>query len=222
VFRRLVLVGMACTGLAGCYTAQADLSGRVAQESYATLPEKGTAERRASKPAGKGGAYFVEFRSRYALSYGHTFLVYGQLTPKGELPPLSAENVAGFHPAGEGPELWTAGHIVPVQSETGPSDGDLEEEYVSARYRVYLKEPDFRKVAAFIKQRQKITTMWHAALYNCNAWVGDIARSMGLRVPLNTLQYPASFITELRNLNSGETAAVEAPAAVTAWDPQAR
>jgi hypothetical protein len=153
------------------------------------------------------GKYFVEFRSRYALSYGHTFLVYGRLNAKGEVGKLTEENVAGLHPAGAGPELWTVGHAVPVPSETGPSDGDLEEEYVSARYRVVLSEPEFRRVAEHIKYEQQHSPLWHAVIYNCNQWVGNIARFMGLQAPGNSLQYPADYINAMRELNRGHDGA---------------
>src|SRR5919107_666399 len=85
--------------------------------------EEAAAQTGGRKAAGKkgvhkdGGKYFVEFRSRYALSYGHTFLVHGRLNDKGEIGELSAKNVAGFHPMGDGPELWTVGHVVPVPAE---------------------------------------------------------------------------------------------------------
>jgi hypothetical protein len=44
-------------------------------------------------------------------------------------------------------------------------------------------------------------------LYNCNAWVGEIARFMGLKAPMDTLQFPAEYINAMRELNSGQQAA---------------
>lgn len=152
--------------------------------------------------------YFVEFRSRYALSYGHTFLVHGRLDAKGEIGALTAERVAGLHPAGAGPELWTAGHVVPVPSETGPSDGDLEEKYVSARFRVMLSESEYEKVRRYIIYKQAHSPLWHAVIYNCNAWVGEVAQYMGLHAPANTVQYPANYINALKALNAGQNASL--------------
>jgi hypothetical protein len=146
------------------------------------------------------GRYFVEFRSRSALSYGHTFIVHGRMNERG---PIASSQVAGLHPAGDDPTPWLIGHIIPVPSETGPSDGDLDERYVSARYRVQLSEPEYRRVTAYIKQLQASSPTWHAITYNCNAFVADIARYMGLQTPSSTLLYPADFISELRTLNSG-------------------
>jgi hypothetical protein len=141
--------------------------------------------------------YFVEFKSRSAASYGHTFLVHGRVGSKGE--------VAGLHPATDSPIPWMIGHILLVPSETGASDGDTEEQYTTARYRIVLNETEYGQVAAYIRQLQASSPVWHAALYNCNAFVGDVARFMGLRTPPSTLVYPQSFITALRDLNKGRT-----------------
>jgi len=77
------------------------------------------------------GPYYFEFRSRQAWDYGHTFVVFGRV---GEAP--SRNNVAGLSPKGDDPQMWLMGHYVPVPSDTGWTDGDLEDKYITARYRV--------------------------------------------------------------------------------------
>jgi hypothetical protein len=211
--RNILLIVLAATPLVACNTVQAELDG----VSYATLSssaEQATPRPRGRKAAPKdAGQYFVEFRARYALSYGHTFLVHGRLNAKGQVGELSAKNVAGFHPAGDGPELWTVGHLMPVPAETGPSDGDLEEEYVSARYRVLVSEGEYRRVAAYIKSKQASSTPWHAVLYNCNAWIGDVARFMGLKAPDSHWLLPADYINAMRRLNTEQQVAEKPPGA---------
>jgi hypothetical protein len=212
---RFFLLMFLAAPLAACNTVQSDADGA----SFAALSEgtKVPASRNAARRGrhADAGRYFVEFRSRYALSYGHTFLVYGRLNDKGEVGELSDKNVAGFHPAGLGSELWMIGHAVPVPAETGPSDGDLEEEYVSARYRVYLSENEYARAAAHINAKRAKGGLWHAATYNCNLWVGEIATFMGLKAPSSHWIYPASYINEMKRLNTGEappaTAAAPAP-----------
>ena len=161
-FLRAFLILLLATPLAACNTVQNDIDGA----SFAALTDHSqhaspaaapVGERNASKKAKAGrhkdaGRYFVEFRSRYALSYGHTFLVHGRLNEKGEIGELTEKNVSGFHPAGLGSELWMVGHVVPVPAETGPSDGDLEEEYVSARFRVYLSEAEYNRFYAHLQE----------------------------------------------------------------------
>jgi hypothetical protein len=158
---------------------------------------KATGRKTAEKSAYR---YFIEFRSRYALSYGHTFLAHGRLNARGE---IVESEVAGLHPAGEGPQLWMIGHILPVPSETGPSDGDLEEQYISARYRIDLNEAEYKEVVAFIRKLQASSPIWHAAMYNCNKFVGVVAEHMGLRTP-PSIQRPQEFITNLREMNAGQ------------------
>jgi hypothetical protein len=171
----------------------------------------------ARKTAQKSGArYYIEFRSRYALSYGHTFTMRGRLNARGE---IATREVAGLHPKGDGPELWTVGHVVFVPAETGPSDGDLEDEYMSARYRIELSEAEYNRIDAHIREKQKNSPLWHAALYNCNKWTGEIAEFMGLKTPFHWLP-PQEFINGIRDLNSGQREA-SAPAARSAAAPAA-
>ena len=72
--------------------------------------------------------YFVEFRARSAASYGHMYVLYGQVNGRGE---IVKSDIAGLHPAGDSNNCencsvvsWTLGHLLFVPSETGASDGD--------------------------------------------------------------------------------------------------
>jgi len=153
-----------------------------------------------AKPAAAssgGGQYFVEFRARYAWDYGHTFIVHGRV---GE--PLTKASVAGLSPVGDDSTAWVIGHYVPVPAETGWTDGDLEDKYISARYRVYMSKAQYDRVMVFVRQLQASKKVWSAELYNCNAFVGDIAQFMGLRVPKSSLIYPRVFINNMRQINT--------------------
>ena len=142
--------------------------------------------------------YFIEFRARSALSYGHTFLVHGRAGQK-----ITARDVIGLHPATESSVPWMIGHLIPVVSETGASDGDFEEAYVIARYRIGLTEAEYKKTLGTMRAMQKNHPVWHAVLYNCNRFVGDVAESMGLKAPSNSLLMPKDFINTLKSLNGG-------------------
>ena len=142
--------------------------------------------------------YFIEFRARAAQSYGHTFAVYGRVGQK-----ITADQVVGLHPFTESAIPWMAGHLILVPSETGASDGDIEEQYITARYRILLSGQDYLRLVAHMKQMQASSPVWHAVLYNCNAFVADIAKYMGLKTPSSTLLMPKDFITQLRELNAG-------------------
>ena len=156
----------------------------------------------ASVPAAGGVAgktYYIEFRSRSAQSYGHTFAMYGRLNGGR----IASKTVVGLHPFTESAVPWMIGHLVLVPSETGPSDGDTEDQYVTARARVVMNEAEYRKVLGYINQLKAKSPVWHAVLYNCNAFVGDIAQFMGLETPTSTMLMPEEYIGGIRDLNVG-------------------
>jgi hypothetical protein len=134
----------------------------------------------------------VDFRARTAASYGHAFIWYGK-TGEREV------EVAGLHPAGD-TVPYVLGHVMFVPSETGPSYGDLDEEYLTASYRVYLSEADAKKVFAYIKHLQATSPVWNAATTNCTAFIGRIAAFMGLETPFHLLK-PEEYVNRLRELN---------------------
>jgi hypothetical protein len=142
------------------------------------------------------GLYYVDFRARTAASYGHAFVWYGRADQK-------QIEVAGLHPASESVVPYILGHLIPVPSETGKSYGDLDEEYVTASYRVYMSEAEGQRVFAYIKHLQSSRPLWNAPTYNCVAFIQDIARYMGLKVPGNHLLYPEDWVNQLRALNGG-------------------
>jgi hypothetical protein len=157
-----------------------------------------TSVKRAKKPQSAKGPYYVDFRARTAASYGHAFVWYGKTSEK-------AVEVAGLHPAGD--EVpYILGHLMWVPSETGASYGDLDPEYLTANYRVYLSEADAQKVFAYIKHLQATSPLWNAQTTNCTAFIGRIATFMGLKAPFH-LQRPENYINELKALNGGRQTA---------------
>jgi hypothetical protein len=148
-----------------------------------------------------GGRYFVDFRARTAASYGHAFLWYGRLKENGK---VGAIEVAGLHPASDSVIPYILGHIIPVPSETGKSYGDLDEQYLTASYRVYLTDAQARSVFAYIKQKQASSPIWQAGTVNCTGFISDVAAYMGLRTPnVPTLMYPEDLVNAIKKLNGG-------------------
>src|SRR5947208_380034 len=149
-----------------------------ASAAHAAAPgQPAPGRKKAEKP---GARYFFEFRSRTALSYGHAYVVYGRLDAKGR---MVDPHIGGIHPASNNVVPYMLGHFVPVPAEHGASDGDLEEQYVSARYRVIVSEAEYNRVVAYIKELEASTPVWHAVLYSCISFVSDVAKAIGLRTP---------------------------------------
>lgn len=153
-------------------------------------PKKLSVRRTAS--AAIKGPYYVDFRSRTAASYGHAFVWFGKSTDK-------KVDVAGLHPAGD--EVpFVLGHVVPVPAETGASYGDLDPEYLTASYRVYMSEADAKRVFAYIRKLQSTTKLWNEMTNNCTSFMGQIAGFMGLKTPFY-MMYPEDYVNKLREMN---------------------
>ncbi len=171
-------------------------------------PRPAMRTRTAAKPVKAEARYFVEFRGRHALSYGHAYIAFGRLNGKGE---IVESEVAGLHPATESSIPWTIGHLIPVPSEVGASDGDLEDEYISARYRVELSAAEYARVVAHIRHLQATSPLWWAPVYNCVSFLKDVAQYMGLKTPAVTWLYPAVFVNAMREMNKGPQHAAATP-----------
>ncbi len=196
----LVALG-ALTGL-GAVTARADDTAK--PDATAASSQKIVRTGSAKTAVSGSGDYYIEFRSRYAWDYGHTFIVHGRV---GQAP--TKASVAGLSPVGDDSTAWVIGHYVPVPAETGWTDGDLEDKYISARYRVLMNKEQYDRVVAYIRELQANSHTWSAELYNCNAFVADVAKYMGLKVPSSTLIYPKVFVTHMRLMNTGHPDAAE-------------
>ncbi|WP_213288447.1 hypothetical protein [Bradyrhizobium sp. sGM-13] len=140
------------------------------------------------------GPYYVDFRARTAASWGHAFVWFGKTSER-------AVEVAGLTPAGD-TAAYVLGHLLWVPSETTASYGDLDPQYLTASYRVYLNEPDAKKVFAYIKKLQASSPVWNAETTNCTAFIGSIAEFMGLKVP-HRWQRPEEYVNNLKAMNSG-------------------
>jgi hypothetical protein len=142
------------------------------------------------------GPYYVDFRARTAASYGHAFVWYGKSSER-------QVEVAGLHPKGD-VLPYVLGHLMWVPSETGASYGDLDEQYLTASYRVYLNEADAKKVFAHIKHLQATSPVWNAQTTNCTSFIGRIASFMGLKTPFH-IKMPEDYVNQLKEMNGGRS-----------------
>jgi hypothetical protein len=153
---------------------------------------KGSAHER--RKAEAKGPYYVDFRARTAASWGHAFVWYGKTGQR-------AVEVAGLTPAGD-TLAYMLGYFAFVPSETGASYGDLDPDYLTASYRVYLNEADAKRVFAYIKKLQTNSPVWNAETANCTSFIGSIADFMGLKTPVRWRR-PEEYVNSLREMNGG-------------------
>jgi hypothetical protein len=167
--------------------ADATALGDVTSEAKPAPPS--TAKRTSAK-----GPYYVDFRARTAASWGHAFVWYGKTSER-------QVEVAGLTPKGDEVE-YVIGYMTLVPSETGASYGDLDPQYLTANYRVYLNEADAKRVFAYIKKLQASSPVWNAETFNCTSFIGDIASYMGLKTPSRWLR-PENYVNRLKEMNGG-------------------
>jgi hypothetical protein len=218
----LFVVGLASTGLQVPSANAQGVTSAVVAAAYTTPAASTATERKKASSAGRvtsaghsssadsGKRYFIEFRSRNAESYGHMYVMYGVTNERHEI--IKSE-IAGFFPAGDGQHClncsvtnWTVGHVLPVPSEIGVSDGDLEEQYVTARFRVWLDAAQYRKVVSYVNERKAHRGPWNALFANCVTFGRDVAQALDLKMPFymrtpSIVMYPKDVVESLREAN---------------------
>jgi hypothetical protein len=155
--------------------------------------------------------YFVEFRARNAASYGHMYVMFGEANERHE---VVRSEIAGFFPAGDRRDClncslynWTIGHVLPVPSEIGASDGDLEEQYVLARFRVWIDAVQYKRLVAYIKARKANRGPWNAFVNNCVTFGRDVAVFLNVKMPLfaslppAVVMYPQQLVETMAQAN---------------------
>jgi hypothetical protein len=192
------------------YKRAATANGFVTSQASIEAKSTGPSTRKMRAETSAPGPYYVDFRARTAASYGHAFVWYGKSSER-------QVEVAGLHPAGD-VLPYVLGHLTWVPSETGASYGDLDPQYLTANYRVYLNEPDAKRVFAYIKELQASSPVWNAETTNCTAFIGRIASFMGLKVPFH-LQRPEAYVNSLREMNGGRRT-VQLASEQQAWTNQ--
>jgi hypothetical protein len=76
------------------------------------------------------------------------------------------------------------GHLVPVPSETGASDGDTENRYIIARYRVLLTKAEYRTLASSIKKLEDSSPVWQQRHRDCGPAHGNTrSRAVSVAAP---------------------------------------
>jgi hypothetical protein len=165
-------------------------------DANALVSSEAAAPRSSRRLAGTSakGPYYVDFRARTAASWGHAFVWYGKTSER-------QVEVAGLTPAGDTLE-YVLGYFTWVPSETGASYGDLDPQYLTANYRVYLNEADAKRVFAYIKKLQASSPVWNAETANCTSFIGSIAEFMGLKTPTRWTR-PEDYVNRLKEMNGG-------------------
>ncbi len=129
-------------------------------------------------PRGERPGYFIEFRARPSVYFGHTFIIYGQIDAAGR---VVERHHAGLVP---GDDFWQALVIpIPVRGEVR-ADPDDDARPTDAIYRRRLTAVEYRRLLAKLRLLRATQRQWHFIFFNCNDFVIEIAETVGLnRLP---------------------------------------
>ena len=153
----------------------------------------------------EGYPYYVEFRVAVNGVYGHSYIAYGRLDSRGR--PATAA-YADIHPTGDLPSM-VLGHFFPMDAATIP-DKDTLGYKIARRFRRPLTAPEYGRVNAVIAHIRAARHSWSVLAYNCNDFVADVARAVGMQTP-TTLSLPYDFIPALQAINASKRRQVSAP-----------
>jgi hypothetical protein len=173
---------LATAQIQGSQTTSAIVSARAAEAKPA--------------PAALPTGYYIDFRAAQIGTYGHSYVAYGRLNGRGQ--PADA-HYADLHPMGNY-AIMMLGHVLPVPANT-EWDPDVLKLPVASSYRRNLNAAEYRKLlAALQRARANKQRTWNAVSNNCNHFVAELAKAVGLRTP-HDFQLSYSFVPALRDLN---------------------
>jgi len=146
-------------------------------------------------------AFYLEFRARNETGgFGHSYVALGTIDASGQ---GHQTVVVGFMPRSADDNYWSKFGLS-VTGLVGYTRSDLLRR-ADAGFRVVLSRPRYFRLVSEIRSLRKTWTNYELVVHNCNSFVGEIASSVGLRIPLITAQYPVGYITELHALNAPPT-----------------
>jgi len=148
--------------------------------------------------------YYVEFRVAAIGVYGHTYIAYGRFDSLGR--PATAA-YADIHPTG-GFASMVLGHFFPMVAATIPEKDTLGHK-IASRFLRPLTAAEYARLTSVIARIRAARHAWSILAYNCNDFVADVARGMGMQTPA-TLALPYDFISRLQAMNEHRVRATSA------------
>lgn len=150
-------------------------------------------------------SHYVEFRAAVNGVYGHSYIAYGRLDSRGR--PATAA-YADIHPTGDLPSM-VLGHFFPMHAATIP-DKDTLGYKIARRFRRPITAAEYGRLNAVIAQIRAARHSWSVLAYNCNDFVADVARAVGMQTP-TTLSLPYDFIPALQAINVSKRRQISPP-----------
>src|SRR5262249_9375830 len=91
------------------------------------------------------------------------------------------------------------GHFIPMNAATTPEKDTLSCK-IASRFRRPLTATEYHRLNVIIARTRADRQVWSILAYNCNDFVADVARGIGMQTP-PTLSLPSAFIPTLEAMN---------------------
>lgn len=147
--------------------------------------------------AAQPGDLVVEFRARTGPDIvGHTFIAYGRVADDYS---IADEKAAGLYPKDN-----IGGFVFGITGTESTMTPVALDELIppSIVYRHRLTADQYARLLAAIEEARADPPDWSWTGYNCNSFVADMARVVGLKVPTGyTWLAPMLLVSELKHLN---------------------
>jgi len=213
---KLVLVALAAACLVGIGPC---LLGAPAVAAPQDVPPSGSnaADNKGAAAAASHG-YYIEFRVAQIGTYGHSYAAYGRLNANGQPADF---HYADLHPMGNY-AIMALGHLLPVPANT-QWDPDVLKLPIASSYRRKLGAAEYQRLLLAVQRaRANAHPTWNAVTNNCNHFIAELAKAVGLRTP-HDFQVSYSFVPALRDLNEpntqGTSARNSSPSSTTTETP---
>lgn len=183
--RRIFAVALRFTAIAAtCFVATAPARAASISDAAQTQPSQA-----------KVYPYYVEFRAAVDGVYGHSYIAYGRLDSLGR---PSTTTYADIHPTGDFPSM-VLGHFFPMEAATFPEKETLGYKLAS-HFRRPLSAALYKRLMSVVARIRAARHSWSILAYNCNDFVADVARGIGMQTP-TTLSRSYDFIPRLKAMN---------------------
>ena len=140
-------------------------------------------------------SYFLDFRARGGGVLGHTFIVYGRMDERGR---ITQAHHASFYPD-EAFDETPALSVALVRGYVTAKKEDSKKPTL-AIYRRKLSAAEYDHLQLTIHRLKATQRLWHMWFNNCNDFAAQVAREMGMVVPLPWM-LPTGFVHTLRAIN---------------------
>jgi hypothetical protein len=208
-FRAILSLAIAAAALGGCAGSQD--TGAMAAYGFAGAATTGATgvplQISGANDEFPAGVRVVEFRARTGPDIiGHTYLVYGRQAADGG---IAGATQVGLYPKEMSGFAVGVGGMAEATTEPVSFDKSIPATTV---YRRRLSEDEYQRLSAAVAAARSEPPTWNWTKYNCNTFVADMAREIGLKTPFaSTLMAPAVFVHGLKTLNSGNSGVVPDP-----------